>query len=316
MNDSPRRSERPTQPARITARRARLRDQLGSSLLLVPAIAYIGVFFAYPLVKNVVMSTQEYTTATFYTGEAPFVGFENYTAIFTSGLFGTFLTNTFVFVIGSIVGQFCIGLALAVFFSRRFPLNGIIRSLLLLPWLLPLVVSATLWRWMFDFDNGVVNEVITGLGLPAVPWLVSTQTAMIAVILVNIWIGIPFNMVILYGGIKEIPPELYEAARLDGASGRQMFRHITLPMLRPVIAVVLVLGFVYTVKVLDLVLVLTQGGPANSTQILATQAYKLSFENFNFGQGAAMGNVLILISLICGFIYLRINRASVTGEDR
>ena len=228
-------------PPGYFTRAAILRDRFGSSLLLLPAALYLLMFFAYPLVKNVVMGMQDYTTSTFYTGEAPWVGFENYGAVIGSSQFGNFLLNTFVFVAGSLAGQFVLGLAFAIFFNRNFPLNGVLRSLLLLPWLLPIVVSGTVWRWIFDVDNGAANQLMDVFGVAGVPWLVSTQTAMIAVLLVNIWIGIPFNMVILYGGLKEIPSELYEAGRLDGAGPWQLFRHITLPMLRPVVAVVLVL---------------------------------------------------------------------------
>ncbi len=132
--------------------------------------------------------------------------------------------------------------------------------------------------------------------------------ALLSVILVNIWIGIPFNMVILYGGLQEIPKELYEAASLDGASAWRAFRSVTLPMLKPVITVVLVLGFMSTVKILDLILALTDGGPADATQTLGTLTYQNSFVELDFGAGAVVGNVLILISAVFAVFYLRANR--------
>jgi multiple sugar transport system permease protein len=131
------------------------------------------------------------------------------------------------------------------------------------------------------------------------------------VILVNIWIGIPFNALILYGGLQDIPEELYEAAALDGVTGFKRFWTITFPLLKPVVNVVLVLGVVYTLKVLDVILGLTGGGPANATQTLATQTYQLSFVIFDFGRGAAVSNILIAISLVFAFIYLRANRKAV-----
>jgi multiple sugar transport system permease protein len=136
-------------------------------------------------------------------------------------------------------------------------------------------------------------------------WLTSTSLALIAVIMVNIWIGIPFNTTILYGGLQDIPEELYEAAALDGATGWRAFRYITWPLLRPVVNVVLVLGVVYTLKVIDIILGLTRGGPANATQTIATQSYQLSFAQFDFGQGAALGNMLIVVSLVFAAVYLR-----------
>ena len=295
---------------RSAARRSmRRREELGKWGFLLPAVIFMALFFGYPIVKNVTMSFQEYTTATFYTGGAPWVGLGNYVSVLTSSVFSTAVLNTFLFTVGSIAGQFSIGLALAIFFKRRFPLNGIMRSLILLPWLLPMIVSSAIWKWMLDKDSGVVNQLLQAVGLPAVPWLTSTGVALIAVIIVNIWLGVPFNMTILYSGLQDIPDELYEAASLDGAVGWKAFRHVTWPLLRPVVSVVLVLGVVYTLKVLDIILGLTGGGPSNATQTLATQSYKLSFTNFEFGQGAALGNVLVLVSVVFAVVYLRLSRS-------
>jgi multiple sugar transport system permease protein len=289
------------------------RERIFQWLFLVPAVVYMALFFGYPVVKNVVMSFQDYTTATFFTGEAPWVGLANYMTVLSSSLFSTSLLNTALFTLGSILGQFVIGLALAIFFQRKFPLNGILRSLLQLPWLLPLIVSSAVWRWILDKDSGALNRFFGDLGLidTGIPWLTSTSLALLAVVGVNIWIGIPFNLTILYSGLQEIPDDLYEAGSLDGATGWRAFRHITWPMLRPVVSVVLVLGVVYTLKVLDIILGLTNGGPANSTQTIATQSYALSFQEFKFGEGAALGNVLVIISLVFAVLYLRASRRAV-----
>lgn len=304
------RKERTPAVERAAARRSmRRREELGKWGFLLPALVFMTLFFGYPIVKNVTMSFQEYTTATFYTGEAPWVGLGNYVSVLTSSVFSTAVLNTFLFTVGSIAGQFTIGLALAVFFKRRFPLNGVMRSLILLPWLLPMIVSSAIWKWMLDKDGGVVNQLLQGAGLPPVPWLTSTSVALIAVVIVNIWLGVPFNMTILYSGLQDIPDELYEAAALDGAVGWRAFRYVTWPLLRPVVSVVLVLGVVYTLKVLDIILGLTGGGPSNATQTLATQSYKLSFTNFEFGQGAALGNVLVLVSVVFAVVYLRLSRS-------
>jgi multiple sugar transport system permease protein len=291
----------------------RSRERLAQLMFLVPAAVYMLAFFGYPVVKNFLMAFQKYSTSTFYTGEAPWIGLDNYHAVVTSSVFDKAMINTVLFTAGSIAGQFLIGLALAVFFRRRFPLNGVLRSLLLLPWLIPLIVSGAVWRWILDKDNGALNRFLAAVHLaPGHPgWLTSTSLALVAVIMVNIWIGIPFNVTILYGGLQDIPEDLYEAASLDGASGWQRFRYVTWPLLRPVVSVVLVLGVVYTIKVLDLILGLTGGGPANASQTIATQSYQLSFVQFDFGQGAALGNILIAISLVFAIIYLRANRRAV-----
>jgi multiple sugar transport system permease protein len=284
---------------------------------MIPVWAYVLCFYVYPLASNVKMGFQNYTVSSFYTGSAPFVGFANYTAVFRNPEFVAVVVNTVLFTIGSLAFQFSIGLALAMFFRRVFPLNGVLRSLLLVPWLLPLVVSGTVWRWMMYYDSGVINQTLLHLHLISqpIPWLVSTNMSLVSVIVVNIWVGIPFNMVILYGGLQALPEQVFDAAAIDGASGWQRFTRVTLPMLRPVILVVLTLGLIYTVKAFDVIMLVTQGGPAYSSQTLTTYAYDLSFNQLLFGQGAAVGNVLILVAVVFAGIYLRAVRDS-GGDSR
>ena len=297
-------------------RRSRRRDLMVRCAFVLPAALYMLAFFGYPIVKNLVMSFQAYDFSTFFNGRAPFVGLDNYAATFTDPIFLRALGNTGLFTLGSLAGQFVLGLALALYFRRRFPLSGLLRSLLLLPWLLPMIVSAAVWRWILEQDNGALNRFLEGLGLISdpIPWLNSSDTALIAVILVNIWLGIPFNVVLLHSGLQAIPEEVYEAGALDGATGARSFAHLTLPLLRPVVSVVLLLGVIYTIKVLDLIIGLTGGGPANATQTLATRSYEMSFVEFDFGQGAALSNVLIAIAMAFSIVYLRANaRAARNG---
>lgn len=279
-------------------------------LFIAPAAVYVLAFFAYPLVQNVAMSFQDYTASSFFTGEAPFVGFANYLEVASSPIFGKVMANTFIFTFASIAGQFVIGMAFALFFQKHFPLSGLLRSLLLLPWLLPLLVSSAVWKWMLDQDSGVINQVLgAAFGVPDnVPWLTNPTMALVSVIIVNIWIGIPFHATILYGGLQAIPEEIYEAAALDGSTGISAFKNVTWPLMKPVIGVVLVLAVVYTLKVLDVILGVTNGGPANATDTISTQAYFLSFREFEFGLGSAASNILVLISLVFALIYLRENR--------
>ncbi len=305
----------PTKAAVATGRPGRNRAKVVASIsrwmFIAPAAIFVAVFFGYPVVKNVVMSFQDYTTKTFFTGEAPWVGLENYRQTFGSSLFTTTLINTGLFTVGSIVMQFIIGLGLALFFRRNFPLSGFLRGLLLLPWLLPLIASSAVWKWLLDQDSGALNQFLSLFGVPAIPWLVSPSLALIAVIGVNIWLGIPFNTTILYSGLQSVPQELYEAAELDGAVGVKAFWNITWPSIRSVVSVVIVLGIVYTLKVVDIILGLTGGGPANSTQTLATNAYHQSFVNFQFGIGAAVSNVLIVVSFVFAVVYISVSRKAV-----
>ncbi|WP_432936819.1 carbohydrate ABC transporter permease [Kribbella sp. CA-253562] len=310
----PSRSEAPaTKAVRRPGGRRRRSEDLTKLLFVLPAAIAMLALFGYPVVKNLVMSLQDYGLRTFFTGAAPFVGLDNYVTVVTDRLFSKALVNTALFTIGSIAFQFAIGLGLALFFRRKFPLSSLLRSLLLLPWLLPLIVSSATWRSILEQDNGILNRSLAALGIidDPVPWLNSPSVALIAVIGVNIWIGIPFNVTLLYSGLSEIPDELYEAGSLDGATGWKAFLHITMPNLRAVAGVVLVLGVVYTIKVLDIILGLTGGGPANATQTLATQSYERSFVDFRFGEGAALSNILIVLSLLFAVVYLRGTRRAV-----
>jgi multiple sugar transport system permease protein len=302
-----------SRPPLDSARRRRgLRPQRRSAIVtwafVLPAAIYMLVFFGYPVISNLTMSFQDFTTKTFFTGEAPWVGFDNYAAIIGSDLFGKLTANTAIFTIVSLAATFVIGLALALFFNKHFPLNGVLRSMLLLPWLLPLIISSAVWRRMMEGETGILNVLLEGLGLSRVAWLTSPDIALYSIIIVNIWVGIPFVMVILYGGLQEIPKDYYEAASLDGATGWRSFVNITWPLLRPVVVVVLMLGFIYTIRVLDIILALTGGGPANATETYASRAYHLSFVNFEFGQGAALSNILIVVSLIVAAFQLRANK--------
>ncbi|UOQ45424.1 sugar ABC transporter permease [Halobacillus salinarum] len=276
-------------------------------LFVLPAMIYLIAIFLYPIYRTIMMGFQDYSISSIGSGSSPFIGLENYIHLFTQPLMWQVFMNTLYFVLGSIVFQVTIGMALAVFFTKKFPLNSLIRGLLLVPWLLPLIVSGTAFRWILDQSHGVLNWVLMKLHFISEPigWLVSPDTSLLSTIITNIWVGIPFSMVILYSGLKDIPNELYEAGAIDGCSAWQKFWYITLPSLKPVLAIVLTLALIYTLKVFDIVMILTGGGPANSSQILSTWSYDLSFQQLSFGEGAAVSNIMILISLVFCFFYVK-----------
>jgi multiple sugar transport system permease protein len=302
-----------TRPTPAPRKGGRRREEVYKVLFVVPAFLAIVALFGYPVVKNLTMSFQDYTLRTFFTGKAPWVGLENYLTVVSDDVFSQALANTALFTVGSIVGQFVLGMLLALFFHKNFPLNGVLRALFLLPWLIPLIAGSAAWRAVLEQDSGILNLTLERLGIidNPIPWLNSPDVALVAIILVNIWLGIPFNLTLLYSGLQDIPEELYEAGALDGATGWKAFWHITWPNLRAVVSVVLMLGVIYTLKVLDIILGLTQGGPANATQTIATQSYQSSFVEFKFGEGAALSNILILISLVFAVVYLRATRRQV-----
>ncbi|MFD5537967.1 carbohydrate ABC transporter permease [Streptomyces sp. NPDC127079] len=309
--DRPRRA--PAAPAGAGgtgARSVRRRRRLTALAFVTPLLAYLAAFYVYPLYRNLDLSLRDYTVRSFVAGDAPFSGWDNFRTVLNDPAFGPAMRHTLVFTFVSIVFQYAGGLALAVFFNRHFRLSTVLRALFLIPWLLPLIVSASTWSWMFNSESGVVNYFLHFAGIDPVGWLTSPDWALTAVIVANIWIGIPFNLVILYSGLQNIPGELYEAAALDGAGAWQQFRRITFPLLRPVSAITLLLGLVYTLKVFDLIWIMTKGGPGDASSTLATWSYQLGFGTLlpKFGPGAAVGDILILIALVFGLLYIRVQR--------
>jgi multiple sugar transport system permease protein len=284
--------------------------QLAAWAFLAPVTIYLLMFYAYPLYRSLDLSLRHYTVRSFVEGHAPFSGFANYRVDLHDPTFTPALLHTLIFTVVSIAFQFVIGLALAVFFAQHFKLSVTLRALFLVPWLLPLIVSASTWSWILNSDSGVVNSVLHSLGIAPVNWLTAPKWALVSVIIANIWIGIPFNLVLMYSGLQAISPDIYEAAALDGASGWQRFWRVTFPLLRPVTAVTLLLGLVYTLKVFDIIWIMTRGGPAGASTTFATWSYQLSFGNLlpAFGPGAAVANMLIVLTLVFGFVYFRIQR--------
>ncbi|MFC4502735.1 MULTISPECIES: carbohydrate ABC transporter permease [Streptomyces] len=291
-------------------RRLRRKSRLTALAFLAPLAVYLAAFYVYPLYRNLDLSLRDYTVRSFVAGDAPFSGLDNFRTVLDDPTFGPAIRHTMIFTFVSIAFQYAAGLALAVFFNRHFRLAGTLRALFLIPWLLPLIVSASTWSWMFNSESGVINYALHLVGVAPVDWLTSPDWALTSVIIANVWIGIPFNLVILYSGLQNIPGELYEAASLDGASAWQQFRRITFPLLRPVSAITLLLGLVYTLKVFDLIWIMTKGGPGDASSTLATWSYQLGFGTLlpRFGPGAAVGNILILIALAFGLLYIRVQR--------
>ncbi len=275
-------------------------------LFVLPAALYMVLLVGYPIVSNFVLGFQDVTTTTLSAAVKPFVGLLNYRNLLSDDVLRTSVGNTFLFTLGCLVLQFCIGFALAVLFNREAFAAKTVRGILMIPWMIPMTVTALMFKFMFSSNVGIVNQGLQVLGIIREPveWLLEPRSAMLALIIANTWIGIPFNMILLSTGLTTIPREVLEAAAIDGASAPQTFFRITVPMLKPVIESVLILGFIYTFKVFDLVFVMTNGGPVNSTHLLSTYSYKLSFSLFKYSQGAAAANILFVILFIVSLLYL------------
>ncbi len=275
---------------------------------ILPGFIYILFLLFYPLVYNFVLSFKDTNVKNLKSGASVFVGFDNYISLFQDPTFQLVIKNTFIFTIGSLIFQFTIGFIFALFFSKKFKFAGPIRGLVLIAYMMPMSVTAMVGKNMFGVSEGVINDLAMKLGLISSPveWLVSSSTALIAVIAVNCWVGIPFNMLLLTSGLTGISDEIYDSAAVDGANSWQRFIHIILPMLRQAILAVLMLGFIYTFKAFDLMFVMTSGGPLNSTDVLGTYSYTLSFTQYKFSLGAAAAIVLFCCLFVIGLLYLKL----------
>ena len=257
---------------------------------IVPAFIYMILVLGYPIVYNIILSLKDVNVKNLKSGTSVFVGLQNYIDLFHDPTFLLVLRNTFIFTIACLIFQFTIGFAFAMFFNQK---------------LMPMAVTGLLGKNIFS-NAGLINDLLGKIGISGPEWLVNTSTALIAVIIMNCWVGIPFNMLLLVSGLTSISPDVYESASMDGANWGQRFLFITLPLMKESILAVLMLGFIYTFRAFDLMYIMTAGGPLNSTDVLGTYSYMLSFTQFNFSKGAAVAMVLFACLFLIGLFYLKL----------
>jgi multiple sugar transport system permease protein len=284
--------------------RPRSREQLAAYGFLGPAALLLGVFVLLPLAGAVLFSVQR--TDGF--GAGTFTGLDNYTRLVTDPLFWRSTLNTVLFTALVTPASMALGLGAALLLNSVLPARGVFRSVLVLPMAISGVATALLGVLVFDQNSGVLDKLLRSLGLPAVPWQSGKLAAFAAVVLVTLWWRVGFNMLIYLAGLQGISPELYEAARLDGAGGWQRFRFVTVPLVGPSSFFLLVLNVIYSFQVFDIVFVLTGGGPQNATSVLVTYAYDTGFETRDQGYAAAIGVVLLLFTLVFTGVRWRTSR--------
>lgn len=277
---------------------------------LIPSGLFMLIFMIYPILFNIVLSFKEVNVSNLIEGNQSFAGFDNYIAVFSNDLFSKALLNTILFTVGTLVFSTFIGFVLALFFNQRFPGHRWMRAILLVAWMTPVIIGGTIFKWMLSSDYGIINHLLINIGVISEPigWLTNPHTALFSIIVTNIWISIPFSMTILLSGLQGLPLDVYEAAKIDGASRLQKLFYITVPLMKPTVLVLLMLGVIYTFKVFDIIYIMTGGGPADATQVTPFFAYQLSFQTFHFGEGAALSNIAFVIIFIVALIYLRIIR--------
>jgi len=229
-----------------------------------------------------------------------FIGLDNYKNLLTGevGNFWQLFRITLIWTVACVVFHYTIGLALAILLNREIRGRGLYRVLLIIPWAIPAFVASFAWKFIYDRDYGIINAILAALGQERVDFFDTTAKSLTAVIIVNIWLGVPFMMVALLGGLQAVPGELYEAAEMDGATPWQRFLNVTLPSLRPVSASVILLGTIWTFNMFPIIYLMSNGGPAGTTDILVTGAYKAAFQGIRDYSLAATYGVLILSILI------------------
>lgn len=266
-------------------------------LMLTPALAVTALIVLLPVLNTIWLSLHD--VVLFRPRLRPFVGVDNYLRGLADPVFWESLWHSLVWVVCAVSLQFILGFAAALLLNRAFAWRSIARALIVVPWALPSVIIGLIWTWMLDFNLGVLNVLGVRLGIlsAAVPWLAQLDTAMGGVILAVVWQGFPFFAITLLAGLQAIPVEHYEAAEIDGAGTVAQFRHITLPGLAEVIMTALLLRMIWVANSLDLILVMTGGGPGTATQTLPLHAFLTAWSGGNYGRGSALAVMLTLVLL-------------------
>jgi len=275
-------------------------------VLLLPTLVLLALFIAYPFVKGVELSLTDTKVGV----PGGFVGLHNFAALSNDTIFRTAVWNTFVYTAVTTVFKLALGLWLALLLNRHFKGKAMTRAFILLPFIIPTVLSTFAWKWMFDPTFSVINWTLYQVGVihSRINWLGDSELALISVIIVNIWRGVPFYAISLLAGLQTINPELHEAAAIDGAGPWQRFWQVTWPLLLPVTIVVVLFSVIQTFSDFQLVYVLTGGGPANSTQLFATYAYQIGVGTGLLSQGAAISLAMfpvLLLVVIVQLLYIR-----------
>lgn len=284
------------------------REKLGSALFLAPAVAFLMLTSVYPLLYSLWLSFHSWNM-TIPNSKPVWIGTRNYERLLDNPDFINSIKVTIVFVVAAVTIEFLLGMGLALLATSRIRAMGWIRTIMLFPLMLAPVVAGVLWRTLFHSTYGVINWAIGLVGIPAQEWLGSPSQALPAVIAVEIWQNLPVVTFVLAAGIQSLPVDLYKAAQVDGASAWQIFRKITLPLLKPVILVLLLLRIMDAFKVFDIVFTMTYGGPGQTTELMSMLIYKTGLRFFQIGQASAMSWIfLAAIFLISLFFIWRLDR--------
>ena len=280
--------------------------------MMIPAFLFVILFLYFPLAKGVVMAFQNYNM--FDLTNLHFIGLDNFKAIITDPYtnFWQILWNTLIWLVFSLVFQFVLGFTLALLLKKPFAGRGIYSGLVFYTWALSGFAIGLIWSWLFNGQFGLFNDILIRLSLIETPlgFLSTPKLAMMSVIITNIWYGVPFFGIMLLAALQSVPNELYEASTLDGCGAVKQLFYVTIPYIKPTIVSTILLRTMWIVNYPDIIYAMTNGGPVNSTNILATQMINEVFKQYDYGQGSAFGVVIMLILFVYSVIYLRITKSS------
>lgn len=268
-------------------------------LFVLPSLIPLAVFWIYPILRSIYISLTDwdYMSPTYN-----FVWLDNFISLFKDQRFYNALWNTVVFSVGTLVPTIVLGLGLALLLQKSFKGSGVIKFILFSPWITPTVAVSIVWTWIYDPGSGIANVILKFFGLPELQWIKSSQTAMLAVIIVTVWKSLGYAMIFYLSALEKVPKELYEASGMDGAKSWQRFRDVTLPCISPTTFFLMIITMVNSLQAYDQIQILTQGGPSGSTRTLLYMYYQLGFEEFNMGQATAVAIVLILITILLSVV--------------
>lgn len=288
--------------------RTYIANRLYPYVSLLPSFLIIALFAIYPIIHAVRMSFYRYLLTR--PGDHPFVGFDNFTRVINSYYFKNSITVTAIYTVGAVFGVILFGLGVALLLNSKIRMAGILKVVILLPWALPAVVSGLLWKWILNADFGILNGILYAAGLidNYIPFLASPTLAKASLIMAHIWKEGPLAAIFFLAGLQLIPMELYESAEIDGGGIWRIFRHITLPLLRPVLLVVLVYETITAILTFDTIYVMTGGGPADATALISWFAYAEIFKSLNLGHGVALAIIIALMTLALILVYLQVLR--------
>jgi ABC-type sugar transport system permease subunit len=274
---------------------------------LIPVLSVSLLVVTWPLIAASWLSLHEAYLLLGINAPSAFVGLANYLTFLRDPRSWVFLHNTFIYVFGNVAGDLVVGLILALLLNRPLPLRWLWRGLAIIPWAMPITVTGLTWRWILDGQWGVLNYGLSRVGVidRYVPWLAQDPWIWPSLLMVSVWASYPFAFVNLLAALQGIPDEISEAARIDGVSSWQELRYITLPLLRPVIAVTVLLATILHMREFATIWIMTSGGPGIATTTLSPLVYIVSFRFFKMGYGASIGIILLVINAIFTFLYLR-----------